>query len=79
MGTGVALVTPFNFNGSVDYNSLEKIINSTIDGGVDYLFKLKNKCYNSNIFKNSFSSIILTPNLFALIFFFGPIDLPARI
>lgn len=37
MGTGVALVTPFNSNGSVDYNSLEKIINSTIDGGVDYL------------------------------------------
>ena len=37
MGTGVALVTPFNSNGSVDYNSLEKIINSTIDGGLDYL------------------------------------------
>ena len=37
MGTGVALVTPFNSNGSVDYNSLEKIINSTINGGVDYL------------------------------------------
>ena len=37
MGTGVALVTPFNSNGSVDYNSLEKIINSTIHGGVDYL------------------------------------------
>ena len=26
MGTGVALVTPFNSNGSVDYNSLEKIV-----------------------------------------------------
>ena len=37
MGTGVALVTPFNSNCSVDYNSLEKIINSTIHGGVDYL------------------------------------------
>ena len=37
MGTGVALVTPFNSYGAVDYNSLEKIINSTIDGGVDYL------------------------------------------
>ena len=37
MGTGVALVTPFNSNGSVDYNSLEKIVDLTINGGVDYL------------------------------------------
>ena len=25
-GTGVALVTPFNKNGSIDYTSLEKLI-----------------------------------------------------
>ncbi len=36
-GVGVALVTPFNEDLSVDYPSLEKIINNCIEGGVDYL------------------------------------------
>ncbi len=39
-GTGVALVTPFNSDGSVDYASLERLINYVIDGGVDYLVSL---------------------------------------
>ena len=36
-GTGVALITPFNEDFSIDYDSLEKLINHQIDGGVDYL------------------------------------------
>ncbi len=36
-GTGVALVTPFNRNKSVDYVALEKLLNHVINGGVDYL------------------------------------------
>ena len=36
-GTGVALVTPFNRNKSVDYAALEKLLNHVIHGGVDYL------------------------------------------
>ena len=36
-GTGVALVTPFNDDFSVDYTSLEKLINYQIEGGIDYL------------------------------------------
>ncbi|MAB94541.1 MAG: 4-hydroxy-tetrahydrodipicolinate synthase [Flavobacteriales bacterium] len=39
-GTGVALVTPFNSNNSIDYIGLEKLINHVIDGGVDYLVVL---------------------------------------
>ncbi len=39
-GTGVALVTPFNKDESVDYTSLEKIINHVINGGVDYIVTL---------------------------------------
>lgn len=38
-GTGVALVTPFR-GGKIDYADLERIINYTIDGGVDYLVSL---------------------------------------
>ncbi|MEO9964380.1 MAG: 4-hydroxy-tetrahydrodipicolinate synthase [Reichenbachiella sp.] len=36
-GTGVALVTPFNDDLSVDYKSLEQLVNHVSDGGVDYL------------------------------------------
>ncbi len=39
-GTGVALVTPFQKNGSIDYPALEKLVNNVIKGGVDFLVAL---------------------------------------
>ena len=39
-GTGVALVTPFNTGGSIDFPSLEKLVHHTIDNGVDFLVAL---------------------------------------
>lgn len=39
-GTGVALVTPFHTDGSIDFNSLSKLIDHVIDNGVDYLVAL---------------------------------------
>ena len=36
-GTGVALVTPFNLDFSIDFISLSKLMNYVIDGGVDFL------------------------------------------
>jgi len=36
-GTGVALITPFNEDLSVDYVGLENLLNNVIDGGVDFL------------------------------------------
>lgn len=36
-GTGVALVTPFLKNGKIDFDSLTKIVNHVIKGGVNYL------------------------------------------
>ena len=36
-GTGVAIVTPFNADKSVDYKSLEKLVNHLISNGIDYL------------------------------------------
>lgn len=38
-GTGVALVTPFR-NGAIHYGELERIIEFTIEGGVEYLLPL---------------------------------------
>lgn len=39
-GAGVALITPFNEDLSVDYISLEKLIEDQIAGGIDYLVVL---------------------------------------
>ncbi|MCF8451036.1 MAG: 4-hydroxy-tetrahydrodipicolinate synthase [Taibaiella sp.] len=39
-GTGVALVTPFHKNGSVDFIALESLITHVIKGGVDFLVAL---------------------------------------
>lgn len=39
-GTGVALVTPFHEDQSIDFESLKKLINHVVSGGVDYLVVL---------------------------------------
>ena len=39
-GTGVALVTPFQADGQVDYDALGKLINYLIDGGINYVVSL---------------------------------------
>jgi 4-hydroxy-tetrahydrodipicolinate synthase len=39
-GTGVALVTPFNEKGEVNYRGLENLVNHCINGGVEYLVSL---------------------------------------
>jgi len=36
-GTGIAIITPFKDDKSVDYNALEKLVNYQITNGVDYL------------------------------------------
>jgi 4-hydroxy-tetrahydrodipicolinate synthase len=39
-GTGIALITPFNEDKSVDYVALERIVNHVIEGGADFLVAL---------------------------------------
>ena len=39
-GTGIALITPFNEDFSVDYIALKRIVNHVIDGGADFLVAL---------------------------------------
>ncbi|ASU35890.1 4-hydroxy-tetrahydrodipicolinate synthase [Mucilaginibacter xinganensis] len=39
-GTGVAIVTPFQADGQVDYEALGKLINYLIDGGLEYIVSL---------------------------------------
>ena len=35
-GVGVALITPFNADNSIDYSRLERLLEHCISGGVDY-------------------------------------------
>ena len=39
-GAGIALVTPFNEDFSIDFTSLEKLIEHAIGGGINYLVAL---------------------------------------
>jgi 4-hydroxy-tetrahydrodipicolinate synthase len=39
-GTGVAIVTPFNEDLSIDFDSFGKVIDHTISGGIDYIITL---------------------------------------
>ena len=36
-GLGIALVTPFNEDGSVDYESLKRLVDYQINNGADFL------------------------------------------
>jgi len=40
MGTGVALITPFKDDYSIDFDALTRIVNQQIDGGTNYLVVL---------------------------------------
>lgn len=39
-GAGVALITPFNEDKSIDYSALERLVEDQIHGGIDYLVVL---------------------------------------
>lgn len=39
-GTGVALITPFKADASIDWASLERVIDHVVTGGVDYIVSL---------------------------------------
>ncbi len=40
MGTGVALITPFDENNQIDFEGLQRLVQYQIDNGVDYLVAL---------------------------------------
>lgn len=64
IGTGVAVVTPFRSDNSIDYNSIKKLVNHVIDGGVNYIvvqgttgesstLKIEEKLKTRNAFLNA--------------------------
>src|SRR5690606_34502156 len=57
-GTGIALITPFNENGSIDFPALEKLVDYSINGGVEYLVCLGTTAETPTLTKNEKSEIV---------------------
>ena len=60
IGTGVALVTPFRQDFSVDVDALVKIVNYQIDNGIDYLVILGTTAENATLNKDEKELVINT-------------------
>ncbi len=60
VGTGVALVTPFKKDFSVDTEALKRIVNFTIEGGVEYLVVLGTTAESATLTKEEKEVVIET-------------------
>jgi 4-hydroxy-tetrahydrodipicolinate synthase len=60
IGTGVALVTPFKKDFSIDTEALKRIINFSIDGGVEYLVVLGTTAENAVLTNEELELVIKT-------------------
>ncbi|MBS7253417.1 4-hydroxy-tetrahydrodipicolinate synthase [Flavobacterium branchiicola] len=60
IGTGVALVTPFKKDFSVDVEALQRIVNFSIDGGVEYLVVMGTTAENATLTQSEKELVIKT-------------------
>ncbi len=60
IGTGVALATPFKADMSIDIESLKRIVNFSIDGGIDYLVIMGTTAENATLTEEEKQIVIKT-------------------
>ncbi|MFV5684293.1 4-hydroxy-tetrahydrodipicolinate synthase [Flavobacterium sp. GB2R13] len=60
IGTGVALVTPFNKDFSIDTEALKRIVNFSIDNGIEYLVVLGTTAENATLSQDEKELVIKT-------------------
>lgn len=60
IGTGVALVTPFKLDFSIDTEALKRIVNFSIDGGIEYLVVLGTTAENATLSQDEKELVINT-------------------
>jgi 4-hydroxy-tetrahydrodipicolinate synthase len=60
IGTGVALVTPFKKDFSVDVEALKRIVNYQVDNGIDYLVILGTTAENATLSHDEMELVIAT-------------------
>tara|TARA_B100001057_G_C22767892_1_gene918404 strand:+ start:420 stop:1337 length:918 start_codon:yes stop_codon:yes gene_type:complete len=59
-GHGVALITPFKSNGTIDFDAIPRIIKHLINGGVDYLVVLGTTAESTSLSNNEKKQLIAT-------------------
>lgn len=59
-GTGIALITPFHEDGSIDFPALEKLVDYSIKGGIEYLVCLGTTAETPTLTKNEKKEIVST-------------------
>ena len=60
IGTGVALVTPFKSDYSIDIEALQRIVNFSIDGGIEYLVVMGTTAENATLTQAEKELVITT-------------------
>lgn len=60
IGTGVALVTPFKEDFSIDTDALSRIVNFSVDGGIEYLVVLGTTAENATLSQEEKELVIKT-------------------
>ena len=60
IGTGVALVTPFKEDFSIDIEALKSIVNFSVDGGIEYLVVLGTTAENATLSQDEKELVIKT-------------------
>lgn len=60
IGTGVALVTPFKEDFSIDTEALQRIVNFSVDGGVEYLVVMGTTAENATLTQSEKELVIST-------------------
>ncbi|WP_194852094.1 4-hydroxy-tetrahydrodipicolinate synthase [Nonlabens antarcticus] len=60
IGTGVALITPFEESGCVDHAALTKLVNFQVDNGVDYLVVLGTTAENVTLSTEEKEAVVAT-------------------
>ena len=60
IGTGVALVTPFKKDFSIDIEALQRIVNFSLDGGVEYLVVMGTTAENATLTQEEKELVINT-------------------
>ena len=59
IGSGVALVTPFKKDFSIDTEALKRVVNFSIDGGIEYLVVLGTTAENATLSPQEKEQVII--------------------
>jgi len=60
IGTGVALITPFKDDFTIDIDALRRVVNFSIDGGIEYLVVLGTTAENATLSQEEKELVIAT-------------------